>query len=46
MRTAQEEHVIQEGVKAYSTAGWLGLTDQEILETIEDVRAQGWTVSK
>ena len=38
-RTAQEEHVIQEGVKAYSTAGWLGLTDQEILETIEVVRA-------
>ena len=40
-RTAQEKHVIQKGVKAYSTAGWLGLTDQEILETIEDVRAQG-----
>ena len=40
-RTAQEKNVIQEGVKAYSTAGWLGLTDQEILETIEDVRAQG-----
>ena len=40
-RTAQEEHVIQEGVKAYSTAGWLGLTDQEILETIEDVRGPG-----
>ena len=40
-RTAQEKHVIQKGVKAYSTAGWLGLTDHEILETIEDVRAQG-----
>ena len=40
-RTAQEKHVIQKGVKAYSTAGWLGLTDQEILETIGGRQGQG-----
>ena len=27
-RAEQEQWVIQKGVKAYSTAGWLGLTDQ------------------
>jgi L-fuconate dehydratase len=29
------------GPKAYSTAGWLGLTDTEILQTIEEVKKEG-----
>lgn len=40
-RTEQEERVIQKGVKAYSTAGWLGLTDQQILQTINEVKVAG-----
>jgi len=40
-RAEQEHRVIQKGVKAYSTAGWLGLTDQQILQTIEEVKASG-----
>lgn len=37
----QEKRIIQNGVKAYSTAGWLGLTDQQILQTINEVRVDG-----
>ena len=29
------------GPKAYSTAGWLGLTDAQIIETIEKMKAVG-----
>ncbi len=31
----------QKGPKAYSTAGWLGLSDDEIVKTIEEVKKQG-----
>ena len=27
--------------KAYSTAGWLGLTDEQIIETVNEVKAAG-----
>ncbi len=37
----QEKSVVQKGVKAYSTAGWLGLTDQKILQTINEVKSDG-----
>ena len=31
----------QQGPKAYSTAGWLGLTDAQIVETVNQVKADG-----
>ena len=34
------------GPKAYSTAGWLGLTDEEIAITIKDMQAQGFDCFK
>ena len=34
------------GPKAYSTAGWLGLTDEEISVTIKDMQAQGFDCFK
>ncbi len=37
----QEKYLVQNGVKAYSTAGWLGLTDQQILQTINEVKSDG-----
>ncbi len=37
----QEKYVVQKGVKAYSTAGWLGLTDQQILQTIHEDKSDG-----
>ena len=36
----------QKGPKAYSTAGWLGLTDEEIAQTIKDMQAQGFDCFK
>jgi L-fuconate dehydratase len=38
---AREAQLRQRGPKAYSTAGWLGLTDAQIIETIEAVKASG-----
>jgi len=34
------------GPKAYSTAGWLGLTDEKISKTIKDMQAQGFDCFK
>ncbi len=36
----------KKGPKAYSTAGWLGLTDKEIAKTIRDMQNQGFDCFK
>ncbi len=40
-KAGREEQLHQRGPKAYSTAGWLGLSDAEIIQTIEQVKLQG-----
>ena len=40
-KAEREQHMSQKGPKAYSTAGWLGLSDNEIVKTIEEVKKQG-----
>ena len=40
-RGAREQTLRQHGPKAYSTAGWLGLTDEQIIETVNQVKAAG-----
>ena len=37
----RENTLRQKGPKAYSTAGWLGLTDEQIIETVNQVKASG-----
>ncbi len=39
---AREDLMKERGPKAYSTAGWLGLTDDQIIETINEVKAVGF----
>ena len=40
--SAERESMLRKrGPKAYSTAGWLGLTDAQIIETIEKMKAVG-----
>ncbi len=39
---AREDFMNERGPKAYSTAGWLGLTDDQIIETINEVKAVGF----
>lgn len=39
---ARESFLSQRGPKAYCTAGWLGLSDEEILTTIRKLQAQGF----
>ena len=36
----------KKGPKAYSTAGWLGLTDEEIAKTIREMQNQGFDCFK
>ncbi len=38
----REQEMLQNGPKAYCTAGWLGLSDDQILETIQRLQAQGF----
>ena len=38
----REKLLMERGPKAYSTAGWLGLTDEQIIETINEVKAVGF----
>ena len=45
-RHEREAQLRQRGPKAYSTAGWLGLTDAQILDTIEQVKAIGFDCFK
>ncbi len=40
-RESREKALCQKGPKAYSTAGWLGLTDAQIIETVNEVKAAG-----
>ncbi len=40
-RDTREQTLRQKGPKAYSTAGWLGLTDEQIIETVNQVKAAG-----
>ncbi len=40
-RESRENVLCQKGPKAYSTAGWLGLTDAQIIETVNEVKAAG-----
>ncbi len=40
-RETRENVLCQNGPKAYSTAGWLGLTDEQIIETVNKVKASG-----
>ncbi len=40
-RETRENALCQKGPKAYSTAGWLGLTDEQIIETVNQVKASG-----
>ena len=37
----REDMLCRKGPKAYSTAGWLGLTDAQIIETVNQVKAAG-----
>ena len=41
-----EQAMLKRGPKAYSTAGWLGLTDEEILKTIREMQGQGFDCFK
>ena len=41
-----EEALIENGPKAYSTAGWLGLTDEQIAQTIADMKNEGFDCFK
>ena len=41
-----EQAMLKQGPKAYSTAGWLGLTDEEISNTISDMQGQGFDCFK
>ncbi|MDA9840654.1 mandelate racemase/muconate lactonizing enzyme domain-containing protein [Rubripirellula sp.] len=38
----REKQMLLRGPKAYCTAGWLGLSDQQILETIQRLQIQGF----
>jgi len=38
----RESEMLKRGPKAYCTAGWLGLSDEQILETIQGLRQQGF----
>jgi len=45
-RHEREAQMHQHGPKAYSTAGWLGLTEVQILDTIEQMKAIGFDCFK
>ena len=41
-RHEREAKLCEHGPKAYSTAGWLGLTDAQIIDTIDQMKAIGF----
>ena len=41
-----EQAMLKQGPKAYSTPGWLGLTDEEISNTISEMQGQGFDCFK
>ena len=42
----REAKLLAQGPRAYSTAGWLGLTDEEIKRVIECLMKQGFSTFK
>ena len=52
LREREEDHRDLEtafknrGPKAYSTAGWIGLTDEEIVKTVKEMQSQGFDCFK
>ncbi len=40
-RDGREGALREQGPKVYSTAGWLGLTDEQIIDTVNQVKAAG-----
>jgi len=40
--SARERELVEQGPKAYCTAGWLGLSDEEILATIRKLEQRGF----
>ena len=45
-RSESEKNLLRKGPKAYSTAGWLGLTDQQIIDTIDEMKKNGFDCFK
>ena len=45
-RSESEKTLLHKGPKAYSTAGWLGLTDQQIIDTIDEMKKNGFDCFK
>lgn len=45
-KSESENRLKNAGVRAYSTAGWIGLTNDQILEKINDMKAQGFDAFK
>ena len=45
-RSEREKSLGERGPKAYSTAGWLGLTDQQIAATIAEMKTYGFDCFK
>ena len=41
-----EENLLKKGPKAYSTAGWLGLSDKQISDTISEMKNEGFDAFK
>jgi len=45
-KTKREQEITKVGVKAYCTAGWLGLSNEEILETVKKRQIEGFDAFK
>jgi len=45
-KATREQEMSEHGPKAYCTAGWLGLTNQQIKDTIDKLKAQGFDAFK
>jgi L-fuconate dehydratase len=45
-KSDREQEMSEVGPKAYCTAGWLGLSNEEILETIQRLRGEGFDAFK
>ena len=45
-KNSREKQLLKNGPKAYSTAGWLGLTDEQIETTINEMKNEGFDCFK
>lgn len=45
-KSDSEKRLKDTGVRAYSTAGWLGLSDDQILDKINELKAEGFNAFK